>query len=59
FICQGFNKPKFHVILHLPAHVRRFGRAMLFATDGFESTNAIIRSASVHSNRYAPSLDIA
>ncbi|KAF8144692.1 hypothetical protein K438DRAFT_1902947 [Mycena galopus ATCC 62051] len=56
---QWFNKPKFHVILHLPAHVRRFGPAMLFATEGFESFNAIIRSASVHSNRHAPSLDIA
>ncbi|KAJ6547703.1 hypothetical protein B0H19DRAFT_1307421 [Mycena capillaripes] len=56
---QWFNKPKFHVILHLPAHIRRFGPAMLFATEGFESFNAIIRSASVHSNRHAPSLDIA
>ncbi|KAJ7020784.1 hypothetical protein C8F04DRAFT_1213983 [Mycena alexandri] len=56
---QWFNKPKFHVILHLPAHIRRFGPAMLFATEGFESFNAIIRSCSVHSNRHAPSLDIA
>ncbi|KAJ7177170.1 hypothetical protein C8R46DRAFT_989326 [Mycena filopes] len=56
---QWFNKPKFHVILHLPAHIRCFGPAMLFATEGFESFNAIIRSCSVHSNRHAPSLDIA
>ncbi|KAJ7919964.1 hypothetical protein B0H13DRAFT_2230810 [Mycena leptocephala] len=56
---QWFNKPKFHVILHLPDHIKRFGPAMLFATEGFESFNAIIRSASVHSNRHAPSLDIA
>ncbi|KAJ7502053.1 hypothetical protein B0H11DRAFT_1712975, partial [Mycena galericulata] len=54
-----FNKPKFHVILHLPAHIRRFGPAMLFATEGFESFNAIIRTCSVHSNRHAPSRDIA
>ncbi|KAJ7475625.1 hypothetical protein B0H11DRAFT_2427303 [Mycena galericulata] len=54
-----FNKPKFHVILHLPAHIRRFGPAMLFATEGFESFNAIIRACSVHSNRHAPSHDIA
>ncbi|KAJ7176536.1 hypothetical protein C8R46DRAFT_1213111 [Mycena filopes] len=54
-----FNKPKFHVILHLPAHIRRFGPAMLFATEGFESFNAIIRACSVHSNRHAPSRDIA
>lgn len=54
-----FNKPKFHIILHLPEHIRRFGPAMLFATEGFESFNAIIRSASIHSNRHAPSRDIA
>ncbi|KAJ7688778.1 hypothetical protein B0H14DRAFT_2420963, partial [Mycena olivaceomarginata] len=54
-----FNKPKFHVILHLPAHIRRFGPAMLFATEGFESFNAIIRGCSIHSNRHAPSRDIA
>ncbi|KAG5652758.1 hypothetical protein H0H81_003845 [Sphagnurus paluster] len=56
---RWFNKPKFHIILHLPSHIRRFGPAMLFATEGFESFNAIIRSASVHSNRHAPSRDIA
>ncbi|KZV81638.1 hypothetical protein EXIGLDRAFT_628172, partial [Exidia glandulosa HHB12029] len=44
---QWFNKPKFHVLLHLPAHIRRFGPAILFATEGFESFNA------------APSRDIA
>ncbi|KAF7329540.1 hypothetical protein MKEN_00216800 [Mycena kentingensis (nom. inval.)] len=54
-----FNKSKFHVILHLPDHIRRFGPAMLFATEGFESFNAIIRSCSIHSNRHAPSRDIA
>ncbi|KAJ3915248.1 hypothetical protein F5877DRAFT_92367 [Lentinula edodes] len=56
---RWFNKPKFHVLLHLPAHIRRFGPAMLFATEGFESFNAIIRARSVHSNRHAPSKDIA
>ncbi|KIJ48475.1 hypothetical protein M422DRAFT_125766, partial [Sphaerobolus stellatus SS14] len=55
---RWFNKPKFHILLHLPDHVRRFGPASLFATEGFESFNAVIRAASVHSNRQAPSRDI-
>ncbi|TFK46156.1 hypothetical protein OE88DRAFT_1638675 [Heliocybe sulcata] len=56
---RWFNKPKFHIVLHLPEHIRHFGPAMLFATEGFESYNAIIRSHSVLSNRHAPSRDIA
>ncbi|KAF8146281.1 hypothetical protein K438DRAFT_1521144, partial [Mycena galopus ATCC 62051] len=28
-----FNKLKFHVMLHLPSRIRRFGPAMLFATE--------------------------
>lgn len=53
-----FNKPKFHIVLHLPNHIRRFGPAILFATEAFESFNAVIRAKSVHSNRQAPSRDI-
>jgi hypothetical protein len=56
---RWFNKPKFHFIIHLPAHVRRFGPAILFATETFESYNAIIRGKSIHSNHLAPSRDIA
>lgn len=56
---RWFNKPKFHILLHLPDHVRRFGPPMLFATEGFESFNAVIRSHSIHSNHRAPSRDIA
>jgi predicted component of type VI protein secretion system len=40
-------------------HIKRFGPAILFATEAFESFNAIIRAKSVHSNRHAPSQDIA
>ncbi|KAI9442451.1 hypothetical protein H4582DRAFT_1809218 [Lactarius indigo] len=56
---RWFNKAKYHVILHLPTHVRRFGPAILFATESFESFNAVIRAKSIHSNRLAPSRDIA
>ncbi|KAJ3766525.1 hypothetical protein FB446DRAFT_653672, partial [Lentinula raphanica] len=56
---RWFNKPKFHIIIHLALHIRRFGPAMLFATEAFESFNAVIRAKSVHSNRQAPSRDIA
>ncbi|KAK1231629.1 hypothetical protein PQX77_005252 [Marasmius sp. AFHP31] len=56
---RWFNKPKFHILVHLPAHIRRFGPAILFATEAFESYNAVIRCKSTHSNRQAPSRDIA
>ncbi|KAG8725629.1 hypothetical protein FRC09_000016 [Ceratobasidium sp. 395] len=56
---QWFNKPKFHVLLHLPGHVRRIGPPILFATETFEGYNFVIRLRSVHSNRQAPSADIA
>ncbi|KAJ3877317.1 hypothetical protein F5051DRAFT_440725 [Lentinula edodes] len=55
---RWFNKPKFHIIKHLPMHIRCFGPAVLYATEGFESFNAIIRDHSVHSNHQAPSRDI-
>ncbi|KAF9521533.1 hypothetical protein CPB83DRAFT_865442 [Crepidotus variabilis] len=55
---QWFNKQKFHLLLHLPKHIRRFGPAILFATEIYESFNAIIRAWSIHSNRLAPSRDI-
>ncbi|KAI5985257.1 hypothetical protein EDD15DRAFT_2511676 [Pisolithus albus] len=56
---RWFNKPKFHILRHLPDHIRRFGPAILFATEGFESYNAVIRDHSIHSNQQAPSRDIA
>ncbi|KAG8692223.1 hypothetical protein FRC08_009921 [Ceratobasidium sp. 394] len=55
---QWFNKPKFHVLLHLPNHVQQFGPPSLFATETFESYNFVIRLRSIHSNRQAPSADI-
>jgi hypothetical protein len=56
---QWVNKPKFHILLHLPEAILRFGPASLFATEKFESYNGILRNASIHSNRHSPGQDIA
>ncbi|KAI9602047.1 hypothetical protein KEM48_000993 [Puccinia striiformis f. sp. tritici PST-130] len=56
---QWTNKPKFHIIVHLPESIRRFGPAPLFSTEKFESYNGVLRNASIHSNRLAPGRDIA
>ncbi len=56
---QWFNKPKFHLLVHLLRHIRRFGPAILMATEGFESFNFVIQLRSILSNRHAPSVDIA
>ncbi|KAJ7110945.1 hypothetical protein C8R44DRAFT_742719 [Mycena epipterygia] len=55
---QWFNKPKFHLFVHLVPHIRRFGPLILYATETFESFNLVIRLRSVHSTKHAPSLDI-
>ncbi|OAV86099.1 hypothetical protein PTTG_30083 [Puccinia triticina 1-1 BBBD Race 1] len=55
---QWVNKPKFHMLLHLPDAIRRFGPPALFATEKLESYNGILRNASIHSNRQSPSKDI-
>ncbi|KAJ7471361.1 hypothetical protein B0H11DRAFT_1730573, partial [Mycena galericulata] len=55
---QWFNKPKFHILVHIVSHVRRFGPPILCVTETFELFNYVIRAHSVHSNRQAPSLDI-
>ncbi|OAV85700.1 hypothetical protein PTTG_03824 [Puccinia triticina 1-1 BBBD Race 1] len=56
---QWVNKPKFHMLIHLPESVRRFGPPCLFASEKFEAYNGIMRNASIHSNRQAPGRDIA
>jgi hypothetical protein len=53
------NKPKFHMLLHLPDSIERFGPASLFAAEKFESYNGVLRNASIHSNRQSPGKDIA
>ncbi|KNZ44041.1 hypothetical protein VP01_9567g1, partial [Puccinia sorghi] len=53
---QWHNKPKFHMLVHLPDSILRFGSAPLFSTEKFESYNGILRNASTHSNRLAPEI---
>ncbi|KAG9092786.1 hypothetical protein FRC06_011798 [Ceratobasidium sp. 370] len=53
------EKPKFHFLVHLPRFIRRFGPAILFSTERYESYHAIFRAAMVKSNRQAPSRDAA
>jgi hypothetical protein len=52
------NKPKFHMLIHLPKSIERFGPACLFATENFESFNSVLRTASIHSNRLRPGRDL-
>jgi hypothetical protein len=56
---QWINKPKFHMLVHLPESIERFGPASLFATEKFESYNGVLRNASIHSNCQSPGKDIA
>ncbi|KAA1069442.1 hypothetical protein PGT21_024538 [Puccinia graminis f. sp. tritici] len=51
---QWVNKPKVHMLLHLPESIERFGPATLFATEQFESFNGLLRKVLVHSNRLRP-----
>ena len=52
------SKPKFHFLVHLPEFIRRFGPAVLFSTERYESFNHVFRLASIYSNRRAPSRDV-
>ncbi|EPQ49937.1 hypothetical protein GLOTRDRAFT_97310, partial [Gloeophyllum trabeum ATCC 11539] len=53
------NKPKPHILAHIIEDVRRFGPAILFSTERYEKFNRVFRLCSIHSNRQAPSRDIA
>ncbi|OAV96922.1 hypothetical protein PTTG_08102 [Puccinia triticina 1-1 BBBD Race 1] len=55
---QWINRPKLHMLLHLPESIERFGPPSLFSTENFESFNSLLRNASVHSNRLQPGRDI-
>jgi len=52
-------KYKLHVLSHIKEDIRRFGPAVLFATEIFECWTAVFRLCSVLSNHQAPSRDIA
>ncbi|KAG1723899.1 hypothetical protein EDB19DRAFT_1915867 [Suillus lakei] len=51
------SKPKFHFLVHLPAYIQRFGPAILFSTERYESFNHVFWLACIHSNRQGPSQD--
>jgi hypothetical protein len=53
------NMRKLHYLRHLGENIRRFGPALNFATEKFESFHGILRQQATHSNRQAPSRDIA
>ncbi|KAG9121224.1 hypothetical protein FRC07_002910 [Ceratobasidium sp. 392] len=53
------QKAKIHLLVHMPLFVRRFGPLLGPNSERYESFNSVFRSVSVHSNRQAPSRDIA
>ncbi|KAH9807661.1 hypothetical protein DFH28DRAFT_1138529 [Melampsora americana] len=58
FLSKWVNKPKFHMLVHLKECIQRFGPAILYASEKFESFNFSLRNASVHSNKGSPGKDI-
>lgn len=44
-------------MIHLPAYIRRFGPAIIFSTERYESFNHVFRLTCIYSNRQAPSRD--
>ena len=52
------SKPKFHLLIHLPMHIRCFGPAILYSTERYESFNHVFCLGSIYSNKKAPSWDI-
>lgn len=52
-------KGKLHVLPHIISDSKRFGPAILYATEIFECFNGVFRLCSIFSNHLAPSHDIA
>lgn len=53
------SKNKMHFLVHISFYIRRFGPAILFSSERFESYHKVFRHCSILSNRHAPSKDIA
>ncbi|KAL9936771.1 hypothetical protein V8E36_004006 [Tilletia maclaganii] len=53
------RKPKLHLLTHAIDDLLRFGPLPTVSAERFESYNAVVRQASVFSNRKQPSRDIA
>ncbi|KAG8695586.1 hypothetical protein FRC08_007683 [Ceratobasidium sp. 394] len=53
------DKGKVHLLVHMPYFVLRFGPLLGPDTERYESFNSVFRECSIHSNRQAPSRDIA
>ncbi|KAF8257540.1 hypothetical protein EI94DRAFT_1774419 [Lactarius quietus] len=51
------TKPKFHFLVHLPAFIHRFGPAIIFSTECYESFNHVFHLSCIYSNRQAPTQD--
>ncbi|KAH9812458.1 hypothetical protein DFH28DRAFT_831692, partial [Melampsora americana] len=56
---QWTNKPKFHMLTHLPHSVDQFGPPSLFLTEKMEAQNGTTWAALVKSNHHAPGKDIS
>lgn len=49
---------KYHILVHLIDHIKRFGPAAGFNKERYEPFHSVVRSALLLSNRRAPSRDI-
>lgn len=55
----ALTKSKMHFLCHIPFFIRRFGPAILFSSERFESYHKVFRYCSIFSNKLSPSHDIA
>lgn len=53
------TKSKLHFLSHIVSYIRRFGPAILFSAERFESFHKVWRTTAILSNRCSPSYDSA